>query len=143
MTVTAPPPVAAPPQMPARSKPSTPAARPPRAAAPQQTAAPPASSPLRSTKTFAVRRGAIAEAHKVVIYGPGGVGKTELCSLLTQLNIEPLFVDLEGSSSFLDVARLDPAPETFEEVRDAAGVVFAGRLVEVSLGDTATLQVES
>jgi hypothetical protein len=29
------------------------------------------------------------------------------------------------------------------EVRDAAGVVFAGRLVEVSLGDTATLQVES
>jgi hypothetical protein len=54
-----------------------------------------------------------------VIYGPGGVGKTELCSLLSQVGIEPLFVDLEGSSSFLDVSRLDPAPESFNEVRDA------------------------
>jgi hypothetical protein len=35
------------------------------------------------------------------------------------VGVEPLFVDLEGSSSFLDVARLEPAPETFEEVRDA------------------------
>lgn len=91
----------------------------PRSAAPaQQSAAkPPAQTP--APKTFAVRRGLIAEAHKIVIYGPGGVGKSELCSLLANVSIDPLFIDLEGSSAFLDVARLDPAPQTFEDVRDA------------------------
>jgi hypothetical protein len=69
-----------------------------------------------------------------VIYGPGGVGKTELCSLLTEVGIEPLFVDLEGSSSFLDVSRLDPAPETFEELRDA---------LHGSLGDCGAVVIDS
>jgi len=107
--------IAAPP----KGRPAAPA---PRVAAPppkQQASPAAAGTPLKTAKTFAVQRGPKDDAHKIVIYGPGGVGKTELCSLLTQLGIEPLFVDLEGSSSFLDVSRLDPAPESFNELRDA------------------------
>lgn len=99
-------------------KPAAPAAR-ARAAAPAPIAAPAPDVPRRTAKTFGVGRGPKVEAQKIVIYGPGGVGKSELCSLLTQVGIEPLFVDVEGSSAFLDVARLEPAPETFEDVRDA------------------------
>lgn len=112
----------APAPAPAAPRPAKPPAPSPRAAkhaalSPAATQA--AVAACRDAKQFAVKRGVIAEAHKLVIYGPGGVGKTELCSLLSQVGIEPLFVDLEGSSSFLDVARLDPAPEMFEDVRDA------------------------
>ena len=103
-------------------KPATPASR-SRAAAPA-VAAPSPETPRRAVKKFGVIRGPNVEAQKVVIYGPGGVGKTELCSLLTQVGIVPLYVDLEGSSSFLDVARLDPPPETFEDVRDALHTDF-------------------
>lgn len=134
MTVAAPPPVSAPPQMPARSKPSTPAARPPRTAAPQQTAAPPSQPSARQGRSFSVARGVRNDAHKCVIYGPGGVGKTELCSLLSQVGIEPLFVDLEGSSSFLDVSRFDPPPQSFEDVRDC---------LHANLGDAGAIVVDS
>jgi len=113
--------VAAPPMKPA----GKPAAQAPRAPRPAAAPANPPAQPSqcqeagRTAKTFSVGRGPKIEAQKIVIYGPGGVGKSELCSLLTQVGIEPLFVDVEGSSAFLDVARLEPAPETFEDVRDA------------------------
>lgn len=115
--------IAAPP----KGKPAAPApvpkisAPPPQAPMKQTTAA-----PGKVAKSFAVQRGPRDEAHKIVIYGPGGVGKTELCSLLNQVGIEPLFVDLEGSSSFLDVARLEPAPASFDDTRDALHGDFSG-----------------
>jgi len=45
--------------------------------------------------------------HKTVIYGPGGVGKTELCALIAECGVNPLFLDLEQGSKFHDVKRID------------------------------------
>lgn len=57
--------------------------------------------------------------HRVVIYGPGGVGKTELCSLLDDVGVSAAFIDLEDGTKFLNVSRFDdPVPETFQDVRD-------------------------
>lgn len=75
------------------------------------------SSEATNAGRYAVRRGVAAAAHKVVIYGPGGVGKSELCSLLSQVEIEPLFIAIEEGCHFLDVAQVDPIPHTWAELR--------------------------
>lgn len=50
-----------------------------------------------------ITRGKIASAQKVVIYGPEGIGKSTFAALFP----EPLFIDTEGSTKNMDVARLD------------------------------------
>ena len=96
---TAPSPPKAPPKPPA--KPSTPpaAAKPP----------PPASTPRREV---GIVTGIQQQAQRIVVYGPGGVGKTSLAALLKGA----LIVDIEQRSGFLDVARAYPL--TWEEMRD-------------------------
>lgn len=62
-----------------------------------------------------ITTGKIASAQKVCIYGPEGIGKSQLASLFP----DPLFIDVEGSTRHLDVKRLDtPASWTMlmEEV---------------------------
>lgn len=63
-----------------------------------------------------ITRGIIKSAKKVVIYGPEGIGKTTFASQFP----EPIFIDTEGSTKALDVARL-PKPTSwtmlFEEIR--------------------------
>jgi hypothetical protein len=82
-------------------------------------------------------RGRGGGAQKIVMYGPGGVGKTELCSLLERIGILPVFIDPEASSAFLDVARIEPTPETLEEVIEAVhlarGMPEVGAIVVDSL----------
>jgi hypothetical protein len=68
-------------------------------------------------RPIGVSRGRITTGQKIGIYGPGGVGKTELCSLLEQVGITPVFADIEDSTKFLDVLRADPTPRTLEELR--------------------------
>lgn len=67
---------------------------------------------------FEVITGKVATAQKVVIYGPEGVGKTTLAAAFPQ----PLFIDTEGSTNKMDVARF-PKPTSWEmlknEVREA------------------------
>lgn len=66
-----------------------------------------------------ITRGVIQTAQKVVIYGPEGIGKTTFAAQFP----EPLFIDTEGSTKHLDVARL-PKPTSWamllEEVKDVA-----------------------
>ena len=61
-------------------------------------------------------RGKIESAQKVVIYGPEGIGKSYFASKFPN----PLFIDTEGSTKHMDVARL-PAPSSWtmllEEVK--------------------------
>lgn len=71
---------------------------------------------------MAVSRGLRNAAHKVVLYGPGGVGKSELASLLDTIGVSTVFVDIEDGTNFLDVARIDPTPRTFEELLEAIAV---------------------
>jgi energy-coupling factor transporter ATP-binding protein EcfA2 len=50
-----------------------------------------------------IKRGRQSRRQKVVIYGPEGVGKSTLASQLPN----PVFIDTEGSTAQLDVARVD------------------------------------
>lgn len=62
--------------------------------------------------------GRIHSAQKVVIYGPEGIGKSTFASRFP----EPLFIDTEGSTKLLDVARL-PAPQNWQDVLDEVNYV--------------------
>lgn len=50
-----------------------------------------------------ITRGKRARAQKIVIYGTEGIGKSSLAAQFP----EPLFIDTEGSTDNMDVARLD------------------------------------
>ncbi len=79
------------------------------------TAAPPPATTAGQTKEFNISRGRITGApQRVVLYGPGGIGKTSLAALTPK----PLFLDLEGSSKELDIHRIDEI-DTFSDVRTA------------------------
>lgn len=50
-----------------------------------------------------ITRGKIASAQKVVVYGPEGIGKSTFAARFP----DPLFIDTEGSTKNMDVARMD------------------------------------
>lgn len=57
-----------------------------------------------------ITRGKVATAQKVVLYGPEGIGKSSLAANFP----EPGFIDTEGSTGNMDVARFDkPTSWTF------------------------------
>lgn len=55
-----------------------------------------------------ITRGRIKKAKKVVVYGPEGIGKSTFASRFP----DPVFIDTEGSTSSMDVARL-PRPTSW------------------------------
>lgn len=55
-----------------------------------------------------ITRGKLQRPQKVVVYGPEGIGKSTFASLFP----DPLFIDTEGSTIHLDVART-PAPSSW------------------------------
>jgi len=65
-----------------------------------------------SKPALAVSRGRIVRPQKAVIYGPEGVGKSTLAGGLP----EPVFLDTEGGTHHLDVARLEAGPAWEEAV---------------------------
>jgi len=68
---------------------------------------PPPANSTPAAKDFKIQTGRTLTHHKTVIYGPGGVGKSELCSLLSEVGITPLFIDLDNETGHLDVARIE------------------------------------
>lgn len=60
-----------------------------------------------------ITRGKILTAQKVVLYGPEGIGKSTFASHFP----EPLFIDTEGGTKQLDVARF-PKPESWQYLMD-------------------------
>lgn len=50
-----------------------------------------------------ITKGKRARAQKVVIYGPEGIGKSSFAANFP----DPVFIDTEGSTDNMDVARLD------------------------------------
>jgi hypothetical protein len=91
---------------PAPPLPPAPTPAPARRPAPPATPAPPPARPAgqaSSRKAFAIERGVSnTRGHFVAIYGPGGIGKTTLASMAPN----PVFLDIEGGSSQLNVARI-------------------------------------
>lgn len=55
-----------------------------------------------------ISRGKVSKAQKVILYGPEGIGKSTFASNFT----EPLFIDTEGSTLKMDVARF-PRPTSW------------------------------
>lgn len=66
-----------------------------------------------------ITRGTIKSAVKTLIYGPEGIGKTTLASKFP----DPVFIDTEGSTKHLDVARL-PVPLTWTEIINEVRYVY-------------------
>jgi len=60
-----------------------------------------------------ITRGVIRTAQKVVLYGPEGIGKSTFASHFP----EPLFIDTEGGTKQLNVARF-PKPESWQYLLD-------------------------
>lgn len=61
-----------------------------------------------------ISRGIIPTAKKVVIYGPEGIGKSTFAAKFPRA----VFIDTEGSTSNMDVARVDP-PQRWQDILDA------------------------
>lgn len=69
--------------------------------------------------TPVITRGAVQTAKKVVVYGPEGIGKTTFAAQFPR----PVFIDTEGSTTHMDVARITPA--NWGEIVDAVDYFIA------------------
>lgn len=79
-----------------------------------------------------ITRGKIRKAQKVVIYGSEGIGKSTFASKFP----DALFIDVEGSTNQLDVARLD-APTSWEMFAQQIRWVIANKPCKTLVIDTA------
>lgn len=82
---------------------------------------------------LSISRGPVAKAQKVVVYGPEGIGKTTLAARFP----DPLFIDTEDGTAHYDVARLDPAPASWQALLQAVRDVKAERPCSTLVLDTA------
>jgi hypothetical protein len=58
---------------------------------------------------FSISKGRARRSPRIGIYGTGGIGKSKLASLMSEVGPEPVFIDLEGSALDLDVQSVDGA----------------------------------
>lgn len=79
-----------------------------------------------------ISSGVIAKAQKVVIYGPEGIGKSTLAAQFPK----PLFTDTEGSTSNMDVSRMDK-PTSWTILLQQIDFVKNSRPCETYIIDTA------
>lgn len=80
---------------------------------------------------FTITKGKQTTAQKVVVYGPEGIGKSTFASRFPN----PLFIDTEGSTKGMEVARL-PRPTTWQVLLDEIQYVGQNRPCETLVLDT-------
>ena len=80
---------------------------------------------------FTITTGKVQTAKKIVIYGPEGIGKSTLAAKFPQ----PLFIDTEGSTKELDVARLPP-PTSWEMLKSEIDFVAKTKPCQTLIIDT-------
>ena len=80
-----------------------------------------------------ITRGVVPCAQKVVVYGVEGIGKTTFASQFP----DPLFIDVEGGTKHLDVARVDPAPQSWAALLGIVREVVRTRPFATLVIDTA------
>lgn len=74
-----------------------------------------ATAPAASRMTLAqVKKGRITRPHRIVLYGPEGIGKSTFGANAPS----PIFLPVEDGTGHLDVARF-PKAETWKDIRDA------------------------
>lgn len=83
-------------------------------------------------------KGKLTRAYRIVIAGVEGIGKTTFASKAP----DPLFIDLEGGSDFMDVARVEP-PKDWKELLDIIDEVVADpticKTLVIDTGDKAEM----
>lgn len=79
-----------------------------------------------------ITRGKIPSALKILIYGAEGIGKSTLASQFP----DPVFIDTEGSTKQLDVARL-PVPETWGDIISQVKYIANNDVCKTLVIDTA------
>lgn len=83
-----------------------------------------------------ITRGKISAAQKIVIYGPEGIGKSTFAAQFP----DPVFIDTEGSTKHMDVARF-PKPSSWamllEEVKQIRDCPEACRTLVIDTADWA------
>lgn len=83
-----------------------------------------------------ITRGKISTAQKIVIYGPEGIGKSTFAAQFP----DPVYIDTEGSTKHMDVARL-PKPSSWamllEEVKQIRDCPEACRTLVIDTADWA------
>lgn len=80
-------------------------------------APPPPKAPPKATAQMSVsnvgpisvNRGRRVTAQRIEIYGPGGIGKSELVENMKKVGIEPLVLDTDNETNHLNVDRVDVA----------------------------------
>ena len=82
---------------------------------------------------LSISRGAKPSAQKVVIYGVEGIGKTLFASQFPNV----LFIDTEGGTTGYDVARIDPAPASWNALIKCVKDVKVERPCSTLVLDTA------
>lgn len=80
-----------------------------------------------------IKKGTIAGAKKVVLYGPEGIGKSTFASHFP----DPVFVDTEGSTNALDVARFDEDFSDWNKILEAADFTLENPDMKTLVIDTA------
>jgi hypothetical protein len=80
-----------------------------------------------------ITRGKMANAKKVVIYGVEGIGKTTLAAHFP----EPLFIDTEGSTADMDVARFDTPDSWAMLLAEIEAIAVSPGLCKTLVIDTA------
>ena len=78
-----------------------------------------------------ITKGLVPKAQKVVIYGVEGIGKTTLASQFP----DPLFIDTEGSTTHMDVARTD-TPTSWRMLLDLVNSVITEKPCKTLIIDT-------
>lgn len=78
----------------------------------------PNGKPTIGPKKFGESNGVINSVKKIVLYGPGGVGKSALCSHIQQIGFKPKFLDIAHGTTSLDVKRV-AGVENWEDLRSA------------------------
>lgn len=78
-----------------------------------------------------ITKGKIATAQKCVIYGPEGIGKSSLAAQFP----DPLFIDTEGSTNNMDVARMDK-PSSWQFLQQQVDFVKNNRPCKTLVIDT-------
>ena len=70
---------------------------------------------------FTTSSGVLAQRpQRIIIYGPGGIGKTSLLSLLSRIGMRVKVLDLDEGSGDIDIARIDPGgPWTWASLCEA------------------------
>lgn len=78
-----------------------------------------------------ITRGKIVKAQKVVIYGAEGIGKSTFASQFPN----PVFIDTEGSTNNMDVARMDK-PTSWEMLKNQITYVRDNKVCDTLIIDT-------